>query len=53
MTIGLLQKLVNGTFPKVDLIVEEVDYLLNKAESAFRSHSLATVNRTLLLNAGS
>jgi hypothetical protein len=53
MTIGLVQKLVNATFPKVGIIVEEVDYLLSKAESAFRSHSLATVNRTLLPNAGS
>jgi hypothetical protein len=52
MTVGLIQKLVSGTFPKVGLIVEEVDYLLNKAESAFRSHSLATVNG-ILLNAGS
>ena len=48
MTIGLLQKLVNATFPKVGLVVEEVDYLLSKAASAFRSHSLAAVNRILL-----
>ena len=53
MTIGLIQKLVNATFPKVGLIVEEIDYLLCKAASAFRSHSLAIVNRSLLLNAGS
>jgi hypothetical protein len=52
MTIGLIQKLVNATFPKVGFIVKELDYLLSKAESAFRSHSLATVNRALLLNAG-
>jgi hypothetical protein len=53
MTIGSVQKLVSATFPKVGLIVEELDYLLNKAESAFRSHSLATVNRTLLPSSGS
>jgi len=53
MTIGLIQKLVNAVFPKVGLIVEEIDYLLSKAASAFRSHSLATVNNALLLYAGS
>ena len=49
MTIGLIQKLVNATFPKVGLIVEEIDYLLYKAASAFKSHSLAAVNQVLLL----
>jgi hypothetical protein len=52
MTIGLLQRLVNAIFSKVGLVVEEVDYLLSKAASAFRSHSVAIVNRILLLNAG-
>jgi hypothetical protein len=47
MTIGLIQKLVSATFPKVGLIVEEVNYLLKTAASAFRSHSLATVNGVL------
>jgi SRSO17 transposase len=47
LTIGLIQKLVNSTFPKVGLIVEEVNYLLYKAESAFYSHSLATMNNAL------
>jgi SRSO17 transposase len=51
MTIGLIQKLINATFPKVGLVVEEVDYQLRKAASAFRSHSLATVS--VLLNTGS
>jgi len=49
MTIGLIQKLVNAVFPKVGLIVEEIDYLLRKAASAFSSHSLASVNKILLL----
>jgi SRSO17 transposase len=52
MTIGLIQKLVNATFPKVGLIVEEIDYLLSKAKSAFSSHSLSTVNSVLLHFAG-
>jgi len=49
MTIGLVQKIVNATFPKVGLIVDEVDYLLGKAASAFNSHSLAAVEKALLL----
>jgi SRSO17 transposase len=48
MTIGLVQKLVNATFPKVGLIVEEVDYLLYKAANAFASHSLTTVKNAML-----
>jgi len=53
MTIGLIQKLVSGTFPKVGLIVEELNYSLRKAASAFRSHSLASVNNALRLQAES
>jgi SRSO17 transposase len=45
MTIGLVQKLVNATFPKVGLVVEEVNYLAYKAASAFCSHSEATVKK--------
>ena len=45
MTIGLIQKLVSSTFPKVGIVVQELDYLLYKAASAFNSHSLAAVNK--------
>ena len=48
MTIGLIQKLVNATFPKVGLVVDEVNYLAYKAASAFRSHSETTVKKALL-----
>jgi SRSO17 transposase len=48
MTIGLVQRLVSATFPKIGLVVEEVDYLLSKAASAFRSHSKAAVERALI-----
>jgi hypothetical protein len=51
LTIGLVQKLVNATFPKVGLIVEEVDYLLYKAASSFSSHSLSVVNKALEFHA--
>ena len=47
MTIGLVRKLVNSAFPKVGLAVEELNYLLYKATSAFNSHSLAVVNEAL------
>jgi SRSO17 transposase len=53
MTIGLIQKLICGIFPKVGLIVEEVNYLLRKAAAAFNSHSLAAVDKALLLQAES
>jgi SRSO17 transposase len=53
MTIGLIQKLICGTFPKVGLIVEEINYLLWKAAAAFNSHSLAAVDKALLLQAES
>ena len=53
MTIGLVQKLVNGAFPKAGLVVEEVGYALRKAKSAFDSHSLAAVNKALQLQAES
>ena len=49
LTIGLIQKLVNSTFTKVGLVIEEIDYLLSKAASAFNSHSLATVNKAMRL----
>jgi len=52
MTIGLMQMLVNSVFPKVGLVVEEIDYLLYKAMSAFNSHSLSAVKNELCLNAG-
>jgi hypothetical protein len=48
MTIGLVQKLINGTFPKVGRIVEEIDYYLNTAASAFDSHSLSAMDRVTL-----
>jgi hypothetical protein len=47
MTIGLVQKLVNATFPKTGAIIGELDYLLYKAASAFNSHGLAAVNREI------
>ena len=53
MTIGLIQKLVNATFPKVGHVVKEVDYLLYKAASAFRSHSKAVVEKALVRWLGS
>ena len=53
LTIGLIQKLVNSTFPKVGLVVKEIDYLLQKAASAFNSHALIAVNNALLLHANS
>jgi SRSO17 transposase len=53
MTIGLIQKLVCGIFPKVGLIVEEINYLLRKAAAAFNSHSLAAVDKALRLQAES
>jgi SRSO17 transposase len=49
LTIGLIQKLINATFPKVGLVVEEVNYLLSKAASAFNSHSLTAVNNAMAL----
>ena len=49
LTIGLIQKLINAIFPKVGHVVEDVNYLLNKAASAFNSHSLATVNKALVM----
>jgi len=52
MTIGLIQRLINATFPKVGLVVEEVDYLLNKAASAFHSHTKATVDKAFALQIG-
>jgi SRSO17 transposase len=51
MTIGLIQKLANAAFPKLGFIVEEIDYLLYKAASAFSSHSLAIVNEAACLQA--
>ena len=45
MTIGLIQKLVSSAFPKVGIVVQELNYLLYKAASAFNSHSLAVVNK--------
>jgi SRSO17 transposase len=51
MTIGLIQKLVDSTFPKVGLVVEELNYSLYKATVAFASHSSATVERALHLQA--
>jgi hypothetical protein len=51
MTIGLIQKLANAAFPKLGLIVEEIDYLLYKAASAFSSHSLAIINEASCLQA--
>jgi SRSO17 transposase len=53
MAIGLIQKLVCGTFPKVGLIVEEINYLLRKAAAAFNSHSLAAVDKALIFQAES
>lgn len=49
MTIGLVQRIVNGTFPKVGLIMQEVDYLLYKAASAFASHSLSIVEKAIIV----
>jgi SRSO17 transposase len=49
MTIGLIRKLVNSTFPKVGLIIEELNYSLYKAAAAFASHSSAAVERALHL----
>ena len=48
MTIGLIQKLVSGAFPKVGQIVDEINYSLYKAASAFCSHSQAALNKALL-----
>ena len=53
MTIGLIQKLVSGTFPKVGSVVQEINYSLYKAASAFHSHSLAAVSKALSLQAES
>ena len=47
MTIGLVQKLVSSAFRKVGFAVQELNYLLYKATSAFNSHSLAVVNEAL------
>ena len=52
MTIGLVQRLVNAAFPKVGLVVKEVDYLLYKAASAFNSHSKAAVEKALAMWVG-
>ena len=48
MTIGLIQKLVSSTFPKVGAVVDEINYLMYKAMSAFESHSLAAIDKALL-----
>ena len=53
LTIGLIQRLINEIFPKTGRVVDEVDYLLSKAASAFNSHSLAAVNSAMNLQATS
>ena len=45
MTIGLVQKLVSAAFPKIGATIEEINYLLHAAKSAFDSHSKAAINK--------
>ncbi len=47
LTIGLIQKLVCAAFPKIGRVIIEIDYMLMKFASAFKSHSLSVVNKVI------
>jgi SRSO17 transposase len=48
LTIGLVMKLLSTVFVKIGFVIDEIDYALYKAMSAFASHSLATINSAIL-----
>jgi SRSO17 transposase len=50
LTIGLVMKLLSMVFVKIGAIIEEIDYALYKATSAFESYSLATIKTAALAN---
>jgi hypothetical protein len=47
LTIGLIQKLVSSAFVKIGVVMEEINYSLYKARSAFDSHSRITMDKAL------
>jgi hypothetical protein len=45
LTIGLVQKLISMTFPKFGLVLNEINYYLNSAAKAFKSHTKNTLEK--------
>jgi len=45
LTIGLVQKIANAAFVKMGKLLEEIDYQIMNAASAFESHSRTKMER--------
>lgn len=45
LTIGLIQKLIVSTFPRIGEVLKDIDFLLLSSAKAFRSHTKSTLEK--------